>query len=119
MKISYLDLSNKYDVLHQVVRKTFEEASKQTENTLLGQLNELIKRDLLVIEETEPLLIRSFHSQDTPSVEIRMERGIRLVLKNQEYVEALEKQNESLKEQLSALELRLSKVRDTFIGCEF
>jgi CO dehydrogenase/acetyl-CoA synthase gamma subunit (corrinoid Fe-S protein) len=90
MKISHFDLM-KENPLSSVCKEAFKEAAKQTESELMSQLNELIKRGLLVVEETQPLLVKAFESAEHHGYEVRMERGVRLVLKDQEYVQSLEK----------------------------
>jgi len=69
------------------------EIERQKEALLLEQLNELVKRNLLVIEQTQPILVR-----DECSDGVVLRQSVRLVLKDQEYIQQLEKENKELKE---------------------
>jgi hypothetical protein len=91
--------NNTDDVITQLAKEIYERRDQQ----ILSQLNEHISRGLISVEETTPQLVRSF---DSDKLEFKM--GIKLVLKEQEYVESLEAENKKLKEQLQAL-LRIKK----------
>lgn len=71
--------------------------AKETESLILAQLNEHISRGLIVIEQTQPQLVS--HADNPNKIEIRM--SVRLKLKEQEYIESLEK---NLKVAVEALE---------------
>lgn len=58
---------------------------KQAENHILEQLNELVKRGLLVIKATKPVLVR-----DEKSANMTLQQSVTLELKDQEYIEELE-----------------------------
>jgi hypothetical protein len=75
-----------------------EKLSAKREEVLLEQLNELVARGLLVVELGPMTLVQEFNGQ----VGVRQE--VRLVLKNQEYVESLEKK-------VADLETRLENIR--------
>lgn len=68
----------------------------QKEQILMEQLNELISRDLLVVEETEPVLVREFNSN-----KVSLKQSVRLTLKDKEYIIKLEDENKQLKETLA------------------
>lgn len=61
--------------------------AKETESLILAQLNEHISRGLIVIEQTQPQFVS--HADNPNKVDIRM--SVRFKLKEQEYVEKLEK----------------------------
>ena len=71
--------------------------AKETESLILAQLNEHISRGLIVVEQTQPQFIS--HADNPNKVEIRT--SVRLKLKEQEYVEKLEK---NIKVAVEALE---------------
>lgn len=60
----------------------------------MEQLNEFISRGLIIVELTQPTFV---HSPDSTKVEIR--QSCKLVLKDQEYIQDLERENKALKEQ--------------------
>lgn len=74
-----------------------QKIAKETEKSILGQLNELVKRGLLEVQTTGPTLVQR---QDTFNGEyiIDVVQSVNLVLKDQEYIEQLEKENKELKE---------------------
>ena len=86
---------------HTFVSEILEDLSKHREEIILEQLNELISRNLLVIELTQMTL-----TQDYESDKLKVSQGVRLVLKDQEYIEKLEKENSELK-------LKLETIRDS------
>lgn len=71
---------------------------KQKDNIILEQLNDLISRDLLIVEETQPVLVRDFESN-----KITLRQSVRLVLKDKEYIEKLERENKELKDTLTKM----------------
>lgn len=91
-------ISNSQDVMLEMLR--------QKEVIIMEQLNELLSRKLLVIEQTEPVLVQTFENGEN-KVELR--QGVRLVLKDQEYIEQLEKENEQLKKRLQEMAITLQK----------
>lgn len=81
------------DYIKSILNDVIPEIERQKEALLLEQLNELVKRDLLVIEQTQPVLVR-----DSASDGLVFRQSVRLVLKDQEYIQKLEKENKELKE---------------------
>jgi len=76
--------------------------AKQQEELILESLGELITRGLLVVEKTQPVLVgRWERDRDKYTVELR--QNIKLVLKDQEYIEKLEKENKELNARLQAI----------------
>lgn len=78
--------------------KIIEDIGLQKEALIMKELNELISRGLLVLEETEMKLVR-----DQDSNAIKLSQGIVIKLKDQEYIEQLEKENSMMKEKLDKL----------------
>jgi hypothetical protein len=72
-----------------------EEISKQTESIILGQLNDFVKRGLIVIERQQGTLVMDMENKVTYT------QSIRLVLKDKEYIENIEKEIKELKKQIS------------------
>lgn len=92
---------------NSLVAEVSREAAKQTESLIMEQLNELISRGLLVIEMTKPMIV---HDQNT--AKICLHQGVRLLLKDQEYVEKLENENRAMKEQLEQINKALEIKRE-------
>lgn len=93
-------------MIHESLNSALLEVNKQTESIILSQLNELISRGLLVIESTQPVLVADYDlyhngtfNRDKP-YNIRLQQMVKLKLKDQEYIEKLEKENEELKKQV-------------------
>lgn len=78
--------------------------ARTKETLILESLNELISRGLLVVEETQPVLVREC---DSASISVR--QSVRIHLKDQEYIQKLEKENQDLKSIMANLELAISK----------
>lgn len=89
--------------MNDILHKTAKQASELKEAIILEQLSELINRGLLIIEETQPLLTINRRCEDKHGVELKMSQGIRLVLKDQEHIEKLEKENAELKKRLDKI----------------
>lgn len=80
--------------------------SLQKDNIILNQLSDLVSRGLLVVEETQPVLVKEDHSAN-----IILKQQVRLTLKNIEYIEKLEKENSELKLLLSKMNELANKHR--------
>lgn len=76
-----------------------DEIYKQTEALILEQLNELISRGLLVIEKG-PMSLTTYDSHFSnvgDPHKIKVSQTVKLKLKDQEYIERLEKENVDLR----------------------
>lgn len=82
------------DIVHNV--------SKQKERLILDSLGDLINKGLLVVEETNPVLVGGW-AEWTNKYEVRLEQQVRVVLKDKEYIEQLEKENNELKNKLDSI----------------
>ena len=80
------------------LRHVSQKIAKNTESIILEQLNELVKRGAIVVEQGEVLLTR-----EADSNEIKVSQKIALKLKDQEYIEKLEKINSKLQETINEL----------------
>lgn len=83
---------------------TFDEStalSKQvaakTEAIILDQLNELISRGLLILHHMGPTMVLDENNQ------LKVNIACKVLLKDQEYIERLEKENKELKEILKRI----------------
>lgn len=76
------------------------ELLKQKEAILSEQLCELIKRDLIVIEETQPVVVRT---EGLNGPEFKLQQSVRLVPKEFDYIKKLEAENKELKEKLDKI----------------
>jgi hypothetical protein len=79
------------DLLHKV--------SAQKERYILEELNELVRRDLIVVETTGPQMFRK------PCGEIELKESVRLVPKEKEYIENLEAEIRLLKREIADMKL--------------
>lgn len=98
-------MSTYIDPTGQMVQELVRKSAKHKESLILEQINELISRDLLVVEETEMMLIRH---QD--SNEIEMSQKVRLVLKDQEYIESLESKIADLEDKVAGFKQRFEDI---------
>lgn len=74
------------------------EMAKQSEAIILSQLQELVSRGLLVIKQTEPVLVQDPFSPNP--YQFTMQMKVRLRLKDQEYIEGLEKKIAAIKKHM-------------------
>lgn len=99
-------------MIDQMRHELMTDLLKQKESIVLEQLNELISRGILVVEETQPVLVRDaypFTSSGEPS-RVRLQQSVRLTFKGHEYVERLEKENADLRRRLEVIELAVKRV---------
>jgi hypothetical protein len=93
--------------LNNKVFEISKELMKQKEKVIMEQLNDLVSKKLLVIQETEPVLI-----QCPMSYNIKLEQKVRLVVQDSEYIEKLEKENKNLKDKLEKIESAFKENQD-------
>ena len=91
--------------LDNTVEKVLHKLMKQKEQLLLDQLGELVSRGLLVIEETPAIFVKSLYDDLRPDGDYKFElrQTVRFVLKDQEYIEKLEKENKELQSTIDSL----------------
>lgn len=89
----FMNFEDKY------TKQLSKQVAKSTESAILEQLDELVSRNLLVIEQQQPVLVRSSNSGT-----MEVQSSVRVLLKDQEYIEKLEKENKELQEKLSKVE---------------
>lgn len=87
-------LGTAFNSASEISKKTAE----KTEQIILSQLGDLVKRGLIVIESTQPVLI---HNPDSHLFHIK--QSVRLVPKEKEYIERLEKECAVLRERLALI----------------
>lgn len=78
-----------------------KELSKQKEQIILDQLSDLVSRGLLVIEETQPTIVRREDHHGDYRFELK--QAVKLTLKDKEYIENLEKENKKLRNKIQTL----------------
>lgn len=88
LSIDPLEFANPNSFIHSVVNKV----AKVQEECLIHQLNDFISRGLI---EVEVIGSQFFRAADSNNIEYR--EAVRLVLKDKEYIEKLEKENAELK----------------------
>lgn len=81
------------------VKRLLTAQAENAENSIAAQLNEFIKRGLIVVEMNESQLVQIPQSD---SIEVR--QAVKLKLKDQEYIEKLEAENKELKGRLEAIQ---------------
>lgn len=91
-----------YQTTHML--KTVQDIMSQKESIILNQLNDLISRGLLVVEEGTSVLTYSEHSS-----KIELNQSINLKLKDQDYIEQLERENKELKARLNIINDKFTK----------
>jgi len=84
----------------QFMRKLIDDLYKQQEELLLTSIKDLVTSGLLIIEKT-PLQI--FQSPDSDGYKLEFKEGIRLVVKDKDYIKKLETENKELKEKLDKI----------------
>lgn len=80
---------------------------QQEENLILTQLDDLIKRGILVVERGPATLV-----EDLISASIQLRQTITLTVKDKEYIEKLEQENHELKNQLAMIGTLLREKRN-------
>lgn len=76
----------------QQIIKLLQEAAEQREKAIMKQLSDLVSRGLLKIEIEDTALVRSFNN-----MELEYKEVVKVTLKDQEYIEALERENAELR----------------------
>lgn len=94
-------MNNPFDIVGSTAwSELSNRIAAETENSLLRQLEDLVKRDLLVVERQPAVLVVQGGGAFSVTVPIRLK------LRNHEYVEKLEKENAEMK----AIIVRLREV---------
>jgi len=75
------------------IQEVFKSLSEQKEKILLDQLEELVSRGLICVEETQPVLVETIAG---PRKYV-LKQAVRFILKDQEYIEELEEENRVLR----------------------
>jgi hypothetical protein len=99
------DLTDTSSTLSKIVRDLLAERDK----AILDQLNELIERDLLVVEYGPMTLIKAVpefrHEKELDYPKIELRQTVKLKLKEQEYIMKLEAENKKMKEIIDKLKM--------------
>lgn len=78
------------------------EVSKHTESLILEQLNDFVSRGLIILEMGPMSFVQEpDYSTPVKNYRIKIVQTCRLVLKDKEYIESLEKEIKDLKENLT------------------
>lgn len=88
-------MRSSYEYFTETVMKEISDAK---EKELMSQLNEIISRGLLVVEQTKMVLVKAVDSD-----KIEAQFGIRLVPKEFEYIKKLEAENQKLRDTIDAI----------------
>lgn len=91
-----------YALEDSAVSAVVKEVLKQKETMLLEQLQDLVSRNLLVIEETAPVLVRRDSITDFEP-KFDLVQKITLKLRDQEYIEELEAKVVKLEQSLDTI----------------
>lgn len=87
------------------IQSLISELAEQKQQLLLSQLNDLVSRGLLVVEEGPSSLVRSAHSD-----KIEYVQTIKLTLKDKEYIQSLESKVKELEKKLETISQALTNV---------
>jgi len=92
--------------MDSVIQQVAKKSAKARDIVILEQLSELINRGLLIVEERESPRLSVSQRADRPLGEVQLDirNDIRVVLKDQEYIEKLEADNEKYKKRLAKLD---------------
>jgi len=90
----------------KVIEDIQTKMAKATDNMILQQLNEFISRGLIVVETVQPMMVR-----EADSNKITIRQSVRLVLKDQEYIQTLENRVIELEAALASSIATTSPVR--------
>jgi len=94
------------NTIDSLTQKICYDLARQQEAILQEQLGDLVSRGLLVVESTEPVLIREPYSD-----KIKIAQSIKLTLKDKEYILKLEEENKILKEQLETIKNVIGEIK--------
>lgn len=87
------------------IQDALTELSRQRDNLIVDQLNQLIAQGLLIVECTQPVLVR-----DSGSDTVRLTEAVRLKLRDQEIIDELRNENARLKEDLAEFKQFIKKM---------
>ena len=90
--------------MFESLTEILDDLGKQKEAIILDQLGDMLKRGLLIVESTQPVLIK-----DEFSDKITLKQSIRLTLRDKEYIEKLEKENAEYKDLIERLNKALDR----------
>lgn len=96
-------MSINFNNLDQFTNDVVHEIARQKEVSLLSQLNWLVSRGIIVMETQGPTLVKTYLKPNEDGYEIRLEESVKLVVKDKEYIEKLEKENRELNQKLQRL----------------
>ena len=83
---------NSFSMASELAKKVAEAQEKE----IMSQLNEFISRNAIVVESIGPVLVQD-HFSNNPH-EVKVQTAIRLKLKDQDYIEELEKEIKYLRD---------------------
>lgn len=89
--------------MNDYMSNAIKSLNTKVEASILSQLNELISRNLLEIRMTQPTLVR-----EADSTSVKIAQQVQLVLKDQEYIEELERKNIELQSKIDHYNLVFS-----------
>lgn len=86
-------------IQHQMINTALKDIAKQQESIILAQLNDFVSRGLILIEQGPMQIV-----QDEYSDKLVLKSSVRLILKDKEYIEKLEKINIDLKDLIQRMQ---------------
>ena len=86
----------------EVIQQAMKDVAKETETIILSQLNEFVARGLLIVERTDPMIVA-----DHMSPKLMIKCSVVLKIKDQEYIESLERQIEEFRKLVSDLRSKM------------
>lgn len=92
--------------MRDVVDSVSKKAAESMETEISKQLGELVDKNILMIERTEPII-----TIDDSNV-LRVSQKVRLHLRDREYIEQLRGKIETMEDKITWLEGRLASIQD-------
>lgn len=87
---------------YQSISEIAMDIAKQKENLILESLGDLVTKGLLIIEQTEPVVVGQWNYEQGKYI-VSLKQKINLALKDKEYIQKLEKENQELRNQINTI----------------
>lgn len=82
------------------MRVIMDDLYRQQEAIINDQLGDLIKKGILIVEMTNPVLVKNPFDQ----YKVELRQGLRVTIKEKEYIQKIEKENLDLREKLNKVQ---------------
>jgi hypothetical protein len=89
-------------------RDVIKDVMEQSQQIILDQLGDLVKKGLLVVHSDGPMLAREI-DPGSASYKFKLMGAVRLELKDQGYIQKLEQENKEMRELLEKMQALVGK----------